>query len=63
MSDTISREDMERAARLINWMVGYIKHMAPGYYGECYAELNEHFLTMERMGVTPDDPSKPKGAG
>ncbi len=55
---TISREEMERAARLINWMVGYIRKMAPGYYGACYAELNEHFMAMQRLDISPDDPSK-----
>ena len=58
-----SRKDMERATRLINWMAGYLKHMAPGYYSECYAELNDHFLAVERMGATANDPSKPKGEG
>ena len=54
----LTREEVERAARLINWMAGYIGTMAPGHYEACYEELNEHFLTMERLGVSPDDPSK-----
>ena len=58
-----ARKDMERAARLINWMAGYIGKMAPVCYGECYAELNDHFLAMQRMGISADDPSKPDGAG
>lgn len=55
-----ARKDMERAARLINWMAGYLSNMAPVHYGECYAELNEHLLAMQRMGISADDPSKQK---
>ena len=60
---TISREDMERANRLVCWMAGYIGNMAPVHYGACYSELNEHFMAMGRLGISTDDPSKPKGEG
>lgn len=60
MSDTIAREDMERANRLVCWMAGYIGNMAPGRYADCYAELNEHFLAMQKLGIATDDPSKTK---
>ena len=63
MTETISREDMERANRLVAWMAGYIGQMAPLSYGACYRELNEHFMAMERLGISTDDPSKTKGAG
>lgn len=58
MTDAISREDVERACRLISWMANYIGKMAPGAYSECYAELNDHFLSMGRAGILVDDPSK-----
>jgi hypothetical protein len=57
------REALERAARLIAWMAGYIGKMAPMSYGNCYSDLNEHFLYCERNGVPSEDPSnapKPK---
>ena len=39
---------MVRASRLIEWMAGYIGHMAPLNYHRCYADLNEHFLFVQR---------------
>lgn len=63
MSDMVPREDLERANRLVSWMVGYIGKMAPGHYGGCYGELNEHFMAMGRLGIPSDDPSKPKEEG
>jgi hypothetical protein len=53
-----TRADMERANRLINWMAGYIGKMAPGWYSDCYSDLNEHFMTMQRLGFDSHDPSK-----
>jgi hypothetical protein len=41
-------EALERADRLIAWMSKYIGQMAPGDYGECYAELNQHHLFMDQ---------------
>jgi hypothetical protein len=58
-----SRKDLERAARLINWMAGYIGKMAPISYGACYSDLNEHFMAMQRLDISTDDPSKPKDDG
>ena len=63
MGEAVSREDMERANRLVCWMAGYIGNMAPGGYGDCFAELNDHFLAMQRIGIPTDDPSKSTGAG
>lgn len=40
---------LERADRLINWMSEYIGQMAPGKYADCYKELNEHGIYMERL--------------
>lgn len=60
MGDMVPREDLERASRLVSWMAGYIGHMAPLRYSACYAELNDHFLTMNRLSIPTDDPSKPK---
>lgn len=60
MGDTVPREDLERANRLVSWMVGYIGKMAPGYYHSCYRELNDHFMVMNRLGISTDDPSKQK---
>jgi len=60
MSNTVPREDMERASRLISWMTGYIGSMAPVHYGKCYADLNEHFMAMHKLGICTNDPSKPK---
>lgn len=60
MDDTISRDDMERACRLISWMANYIGKMAPMAYGDCFAELNEHFIAMNRAGISTVDPSRPK---
>lgn len=58
--DGITREDLERANRLINWMAGYIGNMAPGSYSDCYADLNEHLILMQRLGIPSTDPSKVK---
>lgn len=58
MSNTIPREDMERASRLISWMAGYIGHMAPLHYAKCYSDLNDHFLAMQNLGISTDDPAK-----
>jgi len=58
MVDVIAREDMERANRLVSWMAGYIGNMAPGRYESCYGELNDHFLAMQRLGISTNDPSK-----
>ncbi len=57
------RRDLERANRLVLWMAGYIRHMAPVHYGDCYKELNEHFIMMGALGISTIDPSKPKGDG
>ena len=57
-SDTFSREDMERANKLLCWMAGYVGQMAPGAYGDAYADLNEHFIAMGQADINCDDPSK-----
>lgn len=41
-------EALERADRLIAWMSRYIGKMAPGDYGDCYADLNAHYLFIEQ---------------
>ena len=56
--DTFTREEMERANRLICWMAGYIGQMAPGRYDKCYLELNEHGILMAEAGISSADPSK-----
>lgn len=61
MSNTVPRKDLERANRLVCWMAGYIGKMAPLSYGACYSELNEHFLAMQKLGISTDDPSKRTG--
>ena len=38
-----------RANKLIEWMSGYIGQMAPGAYGECFRDLNEHFIFMHNL--------------
>lgn len=43
------REALERADRLIDWMAGYIGKMAPGKYGSCYSDLNEHGCFMSKL--------------
>lgn len=46
-----------RADRLITWMAGYIGKMAPGDYPNCYIDLNEHWVFMDKArdeGVVPD---------
>lgn len=41
-------EALDRADRLIEWMSKYVGQMAPGSYGECYKDLNDHGLYMQR---------------
>lgn len=42
------RDAFDRACKLIDWMAEYIGDMAPGSYSNCFADLNEHFLFVER---------------
>jgi hypothetical protein len=42
---------LNRAHKLVDWMIGYVAKMSPGDYHECYADLNEHFLFMERRAA------------
>lgn len=39
---------LDRADKLIEWMMPHIGQMSPGAYGECYADLNQHCLFMEK---------------
>jgi hypothetical protein len=41
---------INRANRLIEWMSAYVGRMCPGNYHDCYAEMNEHGLFMQRHG-------------
>ena len=46
---------LQRADKLIRWMSSYIGNMAPGDYAECYRDLNEHGMFMDRLaGVLID---------
>lgn len=56
----VERTIVERAARLIEWMAGYIGKMAPGLYHTCYADLNEHWLAMQARGLTDLLPERGK---
>lgn len=38
-----------RADKLIQWMSGYIGKMTPGAYADCYKDLNEHGMYMDRI--------------
>lgn len=49
MQKTQMREALDRADKLVQWMSGYIGKTAPGKYGECFADLNEHCLFMEAL--------------
>ncbi len=40
---------LQRADKLIKWMSGYIGKMAPGDYANCYRDLNEHGMFMDRL--------------
>ena len=42
---------LNRAHKLVDWMMGYVGNMAPMSYHDCYCDLNEHCLFMERYGV------------
>lgn len=43
---------LHRADKLIEWMSKYIGQMAPGKYGDCYTDLNEHARFMDRLKAT-----------
>lgn len=51
MADQTDRAALIRAARIIDWMASYIGRMAPPEGG--IADLNEHWLYMERTGRPP----------
>jgi hypothetical protein len=53
-------EALRRADRLIEWMSGYIGSMAPGKYANCFYDLNQHFLFMERLDALKLDPPEGK---
>lgn len=43
------REALERADRLLTWMMQYIGQMAPGEYSDCYVDLNAHCIHMHNL--------------
>lgn len=47
--DMPSREEWDRACKLIDFFAGYIGDMAPGPYADLFSDLNEHFITANRL--------------
>lgn len=53
MADVALSAALQRADRLITWMSRYIGNMAPGDYGSCYSDLNEHGIFMDGLKADP----------
>jgi hypothetical protein len=49
MDQTELEAALLRADKLIEWMSGYIGNMAPGAYGDCFRDLNDHFIFMQGL--------------